>query len=101
MAEHKECPFAKELTTENGGMCRHTGYYCTYQYESRCEVKKMHTQKQTNADRIRNMTDEELAEFLDKFDSTCGMCIHQGKCYVMNSKCRDGFLQWLKSEVKE
>lgn len=55
----------------------------------------------SNADRIRSMSDEELAEFLDQFDSTCGMCIHQGECYVMNGKCRDGFLQWLKSEVKE
>jgi hypothetical protein len=68
---------------------------CGYVIEQ-CECKK----PQTNADRIRSMTDEELAEFLDQFDSVCGMCIHQGNCYVMNDKCRGGFLQWLKSEVE-
>ena len=53
----------------------------------------------SQADRIRAMSDEELAEFLDQFDSTCGMCIYQGGCYGKN--CNDGILQWLKSEVKE
>ena len=106
MAEHKECPFAKELTTENGGMCRHTGYYCTYQYESRCEVKKMHTQKQTNADRIRAMSDEELAEFLEEFE-VCTHCKYaDGIVCTFENPCTHGFAsamayEWLKSEVKE
>jgi hypothetical protein len=105
MAEHKECPFAKELTSENGGMCRYTGYYCTYQYESRCEVKKMHTQKQTNADRIRSMSDEELAEFLAEYE-VCTNCQYlESKC-EFDGICTKGFAsamayEWLKSEAKE
>ena len=99
MAENKECPFAKELTSENGGMCRYTGYYCTYQYESRCEVKKMHTQKHTNADRIRSMSDEELAEFLSHYMS-CGYCDARNKEQGCKD-CKAELLQWLKSEAKE
>lgn len=44
--------------------------------------------KQTNADRIRNMSDEELAEFLIKFKNTFGE-EHEGE-----ASCMD----WLQSE---
>lgn len=45
--------------------------------------------KQTNADRIRNMTDEELADWLQwHFDT-----------YVFNTE--DEVLKWLQAEVKE
>ena len=57
---------------------------------------------QTWGDKIRAMTDEELAEFLDGFDAVCGMCIYIGECsQITEGKCREGFLQWLKSEAKE
>ena len=44
----------------------------------------------TNADRIRNMSDEELAEFLINFKNTFGE-EHEGQ-----QSCVD----WLQSEVK-
>ena len=50
----------------------------------------------TNADRIRQMTDEELARFLINFD----MCI---VCQVECSKeypCNKGIMEWLKQEVR-
>ena len=57
----------------------------------------------TNADRIRTMSDEELAEFMENFDKTggCDTCSirYQGKCNSI-SKCKDGYLGWLQSEVK-
>ena len=57
----------------------------------------------TNADFIRNMSDEELAEFMENFDKTggCDTCSirYQGKCNSI-SKCKDGYLGWLQSEVK-
>ena len=40
---------------------------------------------QTNADRIRQMSDEELADFM----SNCEPC------------CESGWLDWLKQEVKD
>lgn len=51
----------------------------------------------TNGDRIRQMTDEELAEFFDKI-SDCQTCIdNPSKCHV---ECIDSRLKWLKQEVQ-
>lgn len=60
---------------------------------------------QTNADRIRNMTDDELAEFMtgdalrtinccdcDEPESKYGSCI---------GDCKNPWLKWLQAEVKE
>ena len=46
--------------------------------------------RQTNADRIRNMSDEELAEFLIAFKNTFG------EEYEGEASCMD----WLKSEAE-
>lgn len=67
----------------------------------RCKVYQEKT-LQSQGDKIRAMSDEELAEFLDGFDAVCGMCIYVGECsQITEGKCREGFLQWLKSEAKE
>lgn len=57
--------------------------------------------KQSNADRIRNMTDEELAKFL----SECADC---ATCQLVNPKncrteetCTKTFVEWLKHPVEE
>lgn len=54
--------------------------------------------KQTNADRIRSMTDEELADFLDnlclvKADFHCEECNNPLNCDVC-------YLDWLQSEAE-
>ena len=59
--------------------------------------------RQTNADRIRNMSDEELAEFLDiveedgissqRADIPCDCCYEKTEC----SKC---WKEWLQSEAE-
>ena len=55
----------------------------------------------SNADKIRNMSDEELAEFFNQFDSICCMCLFQVGCSnIENNRCEKGILQWLQSEVK-
>lgn len=51
----------------------------------RCDSRK------TNADRIRNMSDEELAEFLITFKNTFG------EEYEGEASC----MEWLQSEAKE
>lgn len=48
------------------------------------------TGKETNADKIRNMSDEELAEFLITFKNTFG------EEYEGEASCMD----WLKSEAE-
>ena len=56
----------------------------------------------SQADRIRAMSDEELAVLLGTHVGTCHLCIHRYTvCVTEDFDCRDGILQWLKSEAKE
>ena len=56
---------------------------------------------QTNADRIRAMTDEELAEFIIG-KSNCGACPNEEQCDDWHiGSCKDAWLNWLKQEVTE
>ena len=52
----------------------------------------------TNADRIRNMSDTELVEFLCNISSeNCDTCLAKKQCYVGHT----GFIDWLQSESEE
>ena len=56
----------------------------------------------TNADRIRSMTDEEIADFLcdiGECDRRCPAKI--GDCIFSDSTCRIAWLEWLKKEVNK
>ena len=65
----------------------------------------MGCRKMTNGERIRQMTDEELAKFLNKktlgLTSVCKVPCEiydvTGHCFV--SECYDAFLKWLKQEA--
>ena len=52
----------------------------------------------TNADRIRAMTDEELAKFIT--DDLCELFCDIGVSFC-NGDCDVHALKWLKAEVKE
>ena len=58
---------------------------------------------QTNADRIRSMTDEELYSFIEKA-KMCGGLLRTEESSSECRGCKDGFccnvLQWLKSEAE-
>jgi hypothetical protein len=101
MENKKECPYRKEI--DFSLWCKRTCRYCTLEQRKTCNVKK-EAIKITNADRIRSMTDEELAEFLDDIAYYCKG--RQNETYCSN--CRFYFLgecncisigEWLKSEV--
>ena len=53
--------------------------------------------KQTNADRIRSMSDEELAEQLATYDS-CPSSKFERNC---TNVCEACWLAWLKAEVED
>lgn len=60
-------------------------------------VRKM--QRQTNADRIRSMTDEELAEFLETVNScTCSFAMGKSPCDADGCPC---WIEWLMEEASE
>lgn len=56
-------------------------------------------EKQTNADRIRSMTDEELADFFIEWVD-CEYCpVGIDKCRTeWRPNCKGAFLAWLKEE---
>ena len=55
----------------------------------------------TNADRIRSMTDEELAEWINT-KSTCEQCAYEPEnlCIKPRTTCTNGILKWLQSEAE-
>ncbi len=84
----------------------------TKEFAEKCkEVAKKYQKPMTNADRIRNMSDEELAQFIKcaRCDAMYGStCEQQPYCEGMLGKTCNaveridkGLLQWLQAEVKE
>ena len=68
--------------------------YCVVAGWGKCPNKK---KKQTNADRIRSMNDEELADFLRRYFSCEYECpARLDYCY---ENCQEKVLDWLKQEV--
>ena len=55
----------------------------------------MESKPKTNADRIRNMSDEELADILS---DNCFEVMHTDRCLV--GTCKKCILDWLQSEVE-
>lgn len=57
-----------------------------------------HVKPQANADRIRAMSDEELADFMDDYEQLC-----EGRelteCIAKN--CKECILKWLQQPAKE
>lgn len=73
--------------------CRHNSNSRDNEPCCRCDSKH------TNADRIRNMSDEELAEWINTKDA-CGQCAYELESLCMEEPCTNGILKWLQSEVK-
>lgn len=68
-------------------------------FENNCVLKKKNTKPITNAERIRQMTDEELAQII--------MCPNEnmsGECMCekdTRTNCIQCCLEWLRKEVEE
>ena len=76
--------------------CAYSGQECKdySMFEPKVKPKAI-----TNADRIRAMSDEELAEWLDHHVS-CSRCPIYEKC-IFYKTCDENLQAWLKEEVKE
>lgn len=54
----------------------------------------------TNFERIKAMSVEELAEFLESaIDEECWCCAYKHK-HCHNIDCKTGYIEWLESEVE-
>ena len=60
-----------------------------------CKHCGVHITKQTNADRIRSMTDEELAKMLNR-SCPIGMEADESCFYSDDTKCIQCWLDWLQ-----
>jgi len=95
MAEFESCMNCKHITKKE------TDFPCN---ECKHGVNvKDHYKPRSNADRIRSMSDEELAEFLRKTVWEEGANLFDCADYTCGCPCEEcpTYLQWLKSEVKE
>lgn len=58
----------------------------------------------TNSDRIRAMSDEELADNWMRDFVVCHRCAYRDECecdeYVTIEKCREGIVEWLKQPAE-
>lgn len=54
----------------------------------------------TNAERIRRMTDEELADFLMCYVDPCKLCAWRKECGQHDGGCENGRLAWLQKECE-
>ena len=81
-----------------------TNHTCNCQHNSNsrddepcCRCDSRHT----NADRIRNMSDEELAEFL-AYNAYCEECYVEkdDSCCYPDGTCKQKHLEWLQSEAE-
>ena len=91
------------------GECKyHIGTRCNLPKETfivmpEIEACRHFTQKpkMTNGDKIRQMSDEELAEFINSTDPHGYMCRYCVTENCKNQTCCAGVLAWLKQEAKE
>ena len=83
--------------TEMCGKCSRIANGDTDYYESICAFSE-----QTQADRIRSFSDEELAEFIEQVSTDSMETIYFGtKEYEEIWEHKETALQWLQSEVEE
>ena len=62
----------------------------------------METKPKTNADRIRAMTDEELAKFFVTRSTACEKCFFKRRCIKdPTGVCDECIRGWLRSPVEE
>ena len=93
----KDCVFASQPTTTM--RCINHGINMS---DNAVVCNEFKGRSQTNADRIRAMTDEELAEFMAK-NVGCNECPFFVTCRSapQDRECSDRWLDWLQQEVRE
>ena len=93
--ECDSCPVASEAGATNCAQL--LGYWM----EKEEDVDSVQD-KTTNADKIRSMSDEELATFFTELAASCQSCPANDICddHCSEETCRSTVLVWLKEEAK-
>lgn len=79
-------------------------YHCCVLHHTRCKCEDYNLRNSkpiTNADRIRAMTDEKLADWLKsiRYSWTCVPRDNGNRCADFKDDCKACWLDWLKKEV--
>ena len=90
---------------EKGVVCQYAGYNLRCRITA-CVMDGSFRIRITNADRIRGMTDEELAAFLERVhvDPCSACCDNLYWCRRNNAPepvCKNHFLKWLQQPAEE
>ena len=74
-------------------------YGCTKPLAETCPLINLNAKPKpmTNADRIRAMSDEELAELIDRETDSCAPT---GDCEKMSRDCKACWLEWLQQPAE-
>lgn len=96
----KNCKYDKFAVDEMDGAQFHWCDRYLDNYEQDKAESCLAYKPKSNADKIRNMKDEELADFLlyDEGDF-CGLCEYYGTT-CDGYGCREAMIKWLKQTVK-
>jgi len=82
--------------------CRYQENMCKWPCDDCVKGDKWEERPLTNADKIRAMTDEELAKwFCDKVSCGCECLALCRNCGRDDKSCSQAWLNWLKQEVQE
>lgn len=100
MMRCNNCGWLRWVTTTN------TAYYCEFNGQPISDLKDCcqawKSTIQTNADRIRSMTDEELSSWLNDHADCNSRCeALNDRCMWSDSTCMEAWLEWLKEEARE
>ena len=87
----------KPCKYEHEGRCCNAG--CIY-FRAECKKPCYALQPLTNFEKIKQMTIEEMADWLQDDISGCFCCIY-GHDYTCPNTCIYGIKQWLESEAEE
>ncbi len=94
----KDCVYATQPTTTM--RCRNHGINMS---DNAVVCNEFKGKPQTNGDRLRSMSNEELADFINSifygFHENPGMCDVCDRDSIQN--CKDCWLDWLKGKVTE
>lgn len=105
-----KCGIVKGFIEEKGNQ---TGLYCNkcgkwIKWLTKDEKRLFahnYKSKMTNADRIRSMNDEELADYIfgvSVHEKPCVLCSDDCDfCKLTDEECKNKTLEWLQSEVEE
>ena len=97
-----DCRKCKRIDVKCCPTCKRSGSNCGVWHKCGEDCVGYEARIVTNADRIRNMSDEELAEFIHKtkFDQGSNLFTCEEPPVNCHEECKECYMDWLQKEVE-